>query len=134
MKETEFRVTHSKLIEFYQLIEMRLRFICADLMANEDRGWFDRLDDYEFDPFGKLLNKIKDYQQKKHKVRLSEDDFAKLEDMRKTRNFWVHQCFGRNNRVSFRNGEMRNIELAQKILMDLAEAEEWEEKLTEILK
>lgn len=38
MTEAEFRVKHSELIEYYQLIEMRLKCICADLLADEDRG------------------------------------------------------------------------------------------------
>jgi len=103
-------------------------------MADEDRDWFNRLDDYELDPFGKLLNEIKDYQQKKQKVLLSEDEIAKLKDIRKTRNYWVHQCFGFRDQVSFRKGNVRDPKLAQKILVDLAETEEWEEKLTNIVK
>lgn len=134
MTETEFRVKHSELVEYYQLIEMRLRFICADLMADKDRGWFERLDDYELDPFGTLLKKIKEYQQQKQKTLLTEDDFAKLEDVRKTRNYWVHQCFGLHDQVLFRKGSVRNPMHAQKILMDFDEAVEWDEKLTDILK
>ena len=35
MTEIEFRAKHSELIEYYQLIEMRLRFICATLPVDK---------------------------------------------------------------------------------------------------
>ncbi len=37
MTETEFRVKHSELIEYYQLIEMRLKGICAALLADGEK-------------------------------------------------------------------------------------------------
>ena len=36
MTETEFRINHSKIIQYYQLVEDRLRVICAALLADED--------------------------------------------------------------------------------------------------
>ncbi len=132
MTETDFRVRHSELIEYYQLIEMRLRSICATLLADEDRGWLDRLDDYELDAFGSLLKKIKVIQRQKQKVLLSDDDFEKLDDLRKTRNYWVHQCFGLHNRVGFRNKVVKNPEHIKRIIEDFNEVVEWDEKLTGI--
>ena len=43
MTETEFRFKHSEIIEYYQLIEMRLKGICAALMADGNKGWYERL-------------------------------------------------------------------------------------------
>ena len=111
---------------------MRLRFICASLLANEDRGWFESLEDFELDPFGALLKKIKDIQRQKRIELLTEDDFAKLDDLRKTRNYWVHQCFGLHNNVCFRKGVVSKPEHAKKILLDFDEAVEWDDKLTGI--
>ena len=65
MTESEFRFKHSELIEYYQYIEMRLRFLCADFLADEERNWFERLSDYESDSFGFLLKKIKEIQEQK---------------------------------------------------------------------
>ena len=39
MTETEFRVNHSTIIEYYQYIEMRLKVICAALLSDEERNW-----------------------------------------------------------------------------------------------
>ncbi len=63
---------------------------------------------------------------------LNEDDFSKLDDLRKTRNYWAHQCFGGNQPIVFKNDELKRIEYARKIYSDLNEAIEWEEKLTKI--
>ena len=62
MTETEFRINHSKIIQYYQLIEDRIRAICAALLADEDRNWFDRLDDYETDALGKLIYQVQQIQ------------------------------------------------------------------------
>ena len=134
MTEKEFRVKHSELIEYYQLIEMRLRFICADLLADKERTWFERLDDYESDPFGLLIHKIKEIQSQKQITALTQDDFDSLAELRKTRNYWVHQCFGIHNPITFRNGEVRNKGYADRINADFDNAVEWDEKLTKVLK
>lgn len=65
MTEVEFRVKHSELIEYYQLIEMHLKGICAALDVDKENSWFDKLDDFEADPLGKLLKEIKKLQSKK---------------------------------------------------------------------
>ncbi len=130
MTENDFRFRHSELIEFYQLIEMRLRFICAEFIADEEKGWFDRLDDYEYDSFGLLLKKIKKLQTQKQIDLLIQEDFSTLNEIRKKRNFWVHQCFGLYP-IVFKNGELRHSESGKKLCLDLDEAIEWDEKLTE---
>ena len=58
MTETEFRLRYSELIEYYQYIEERLKYICAQLLADEDKDWFNRLNELESDPFGMLIRKI----------------------------------------------------------------------------
>ncbi len=54
MTESDFRFKHSELIEYYQYIEMHLKAICAGFLADEEKGWFERLSDYETDSFGNL--------------------------------------------------------------------------------
>ncbi len=132
MTETEFRVYHSRLIEYYQLIEMRLKCICAELLADEERGWFERLRDCETDPFGLLIQKTKDIQNQKHIVLLSQDDFKGLKELKEKRNYWAHQCFGGLNPITFSSeGTVKSIWGIQKIISDLEDAMKWDETITE---
>ena len=39
MTENDFRFKHSELIEYYQYIEMRLKAICAAILADEEKSW-----------------------------------------------------------------------------------------------
>ncbi len=134
MTETEFRVKHSELIEYYQLIEMRLKGICAALLADGEKGWIERLGDYEADPFGLLLRRIKELQEQKQVTLFTQEDYAMLDDMRKTRNYWVHQCFGLPNPVIFHKGEVRSLGHKAKLISSLNEAIDWDIKLTEIFR
>lgn len=134
MTETEFRVMHSKIIGYYQLIEMRLKSICAGLLADEERDWFDRLYDFESDPFGLLIRKTKEIQVQKQVNILTQDDFTTLDDLRKTRNYWVHQCFGGSIPVVFsREGKVKRSRYVEKIIFDLDNAVAWDKKLTKII-
>jgi hypothetical protein len=135
MTETDFRVKHSKTIEYYQLIEMRLRFFCADVLADEKRDWFARLDDYEVDPFGKLLRLAREVQAEAGGCWFSEDDFKKLDEIRLERNYWIHQCFGLKDNVTFSTGRapvVRKAEYANRLDLALRDAVEWNEKLTNV--
>lgn len=138
MTETEFRFKHSQLIEYYQYVEMRLRFICAALLADEERTWFERLDDYGADPMGKLIRKLEEIQRSIESEFLSGADIAELNELRANRNYWCHQAFSGDLHVTFRrdavNREMvlRRPEYAKKIADDLNKAIEWDEKLTNV--
>ncbi len=133
MTENEFRIKYCELLEYYQYVEMRLKFICASLLADEEKGWFARLDDFESDPFGALLQKTVEYQKKKNITILSHDDFATLDEMRIKRNYWAHQCFSGHRHVTFKKGELKNQMYANMVISDLNEAIEWDGKLTEKL-
>ncbi len=132
MTETEFRVLHSELIEYYQLIEMRMKGICAALLSDAEKGWFDRLVDYDSDPFGKLIKQIEKLQSQKNNLLLSQDDFKALDDLRKARNYWIHQCFSSLHPVTFRKGNVRWPEFAVRIESDFHTAVDWDERLTEV--
>ncbi len=134
MTENEFRVKYSQLIQYYQYIEMRLKYICAELMADEEKTWFDNLDNLATDPFGLLIGKIKSLQAEKQIEVLSEDIINDLKKLKQTRNYWVHQSFGGNNPIIFRKGEVKNQGYADKLKKDLFDVIEWDEKLTELLR
>jgi len=133
MTEKDFRVLHSELIECYQNIEMRLKGICAAICADEDGNWFQRLDDYELDPLGKMIQEIYAIQDRDHLDLFSSEDYQALSALRQSRNYWVHQCFVSSDlRVVFKNGEVKRMDKAKKISEDLSDARDWEEKLTKI--
>ena len=133
MTETEFRVKHSELIEYYQLMEMRLKTACAGLLADKEKDWFARLSDYESDPFGVLIKKIKEIQQRKNLSLLSDDEFIKLGELREKRNYWAHQCFGGQYPIVFQKGNVKDPKYATKIVDDLDDAIKWDERLTEVV-
>ena len=134
MTEKEFRVMHSELIEYYQLIEWRLGVLCATILADEERNWFERLNDYEYDSFGLLMHKISEIQEQQHLQVLKPTDLKALHDLRKKRNYWVHQCFVDNELPIVFNGrgELKRPHFAKKLKEALRDAIDWDEKLTEV--
>lgn len=130
MTENDFRFKHSELIEYYQYIEMRLKAICAAILADEEKSWIQRLDDYESDSFGTLLKKINEIQEKKQINVLTKDDLSQLDNLRITRNYWAHQCFGGKRPIIFKKEIVNRNEYANKIISDLNDAIAWDEKLT----
>ena len=132
MTETEFRLKYSELIEYYQYIEERLKYICAFLLTDEEKGWLDRLNDIDSDPFGMLVTNIQSLQTQKQVAVLSQKDIDALNEMRITRNYWVHQCFGGLwNSIIFKKDELKDPEHGKRIIKDLSKAIEWDRKLTE---
>jgi len=120
------------LMQYYQLIEFHLRGICAGLLADEDSNWFDRLRDYETDSLGLLVNKIQAIQEQGQLRLFSQEDFNALQELRKKRNYWTHQCFIGGSPVVFPHGKVKRSEHAEKVVRDLEDAMEWEEKITKI--
>ena len=86
---------------------MRLKSICAALLANDDKCWYERLEDYESDAMGKLIRCIWTIQAEKKKELFSKDDFDELDGLRDTRNYWAHECFAGNCPICFKNGEVK---------------------------
>lgn len=134
MTETDFRFKHSELIQYYQLIEMRLKSICAALLADEEKGWYKRLEDYESDSMGGLIRNIWTIQDQKKMNLFSKDDIDVLDNLRNTRNYWAHECFGGEHPVCFKKGEVKNPEHTKRIIFDYETAVEWDEKLADIFK
>ena len=135
MTRSEFHDRHSEIIEYYQYIEMHLRGICAALLSDEDKTWFDQLDEHDTDTMGALINKIQSLQKQKNLEIFSPEDVITLNQIRKCRNYWVHQCFTDPSQrlVTYRRDDtIKNSEIAKRINSDLQIAIEWEEKITKI--
>ena len=132
MTEEEFRINHSKIIEYYQYIEMRLKGICAKLNEDDGRSWYALLMDYDLDPLGRLLKQIRELQNIRSVVLFPEDDLEALDEIRIARNYWVHQCFGGTMPVTFKRGVVKNTNYSERIIADLKTAIEWDEKITKV--
>lgn len=131
MKKAVFYEKYCELIANYQCIEADLKGICASLLADEERGWFDRLEDYESDPLGKMIQEIQSLQAKKNCILFSPEEYEALNTIRQSRNYWVHQCFVGSSHVTFRN-DIVKAPFDKKLTNDLNEAIFWDQKLTEI--
>ena len=94
-------------------------------------GQVDRLEDYESDPLGKMIQEIQSLQVKKNCVLFSPEEFEALNTIRQSRNFWVHQCFVGYSHVTFRNGIVR-APYGEKLATDLNEAIDWDQKIIEV--
>lgn len=133
MTETDFRVQYSELIGHYQFIEIHLKEICAVLLADKDRGWFKRLDDYETDTMGEMIRKLRTVQAQKKVEFFSSADFEALEAFRQRRNYWIHKCFIDDCvTIVFKDGGLKRPQHAKMITDDFLNAQEWNEKLVEI--
>ena len=141
MTETEFRIKHSKLIEYYQLIEFRLKGICSALLADKGRAWLEGIEDYESDPLGKLISEARAIQRQTNDVCFTEDDFTALDNIRKNRNYWCHQCFGGiDDIVVFKKDKSSGDMMvscskhAERLDCDLHNSIKWDKKLTDIFR
>ena len=132
MTETEFRIKHSELIGYYQLIEMRLKGLCARVFTDELDVWIQKMDQYCDDSFGELLVQIRKVQKQTNIFFLSQADLQELDDLRLARNYWVHQCFGGNEPVVFSHHTVKKPENARRLERDLQSAIAWDNKLTEV--
>ena len=134
MTETEFRISHSKIIQYYQLIEDRLRGICAAMLADDDRNWYDRLDDYGTDALGKLIYQVQMIQKNGQFDFLSDEDIEGLHELRKNRNYWCHECFIGDLPITFKNGNVRRPVHCERLAKDFDEAVRWDEKLAAVFR
>ncbi len=132
MTETQFREMHSQVIEYYQCIEIHLKGICASLLAENERDWFPLLANSEADRLGKVIEKIRTLQNQRHVDVFSSEEYDALHEIRKKRNWWVHQCFIDYTHVSFSKGVVKHPHHAEMITLDLQDAKGWDEKIVEI--
>lgn len=148
MATFDFRKTYCELLAYYQYIEMHLRGIYAALLADDERNWFDRLDDYETDPLGIMIQKIESLQAKRPeesvtlieslhleqpKKYFTQSDIEELNSLRQSRNYWVHQCFiGDKPVIIRRDGTVKRQKHAERLENDLKNAIAWDKKITDI--
>lgn len=90
MTFSEFQILHSKVIGCFQLIENDLKWIYALMRKGDVDENFDSLDKTNLGFVIKILKKLDNSDGKPF---LSPDDYNFLNQMRKKRNYWCHQCY-----------------------------------------
>ena len=86
----EFRLLHSKIIEEFQWLEWNLKYKYANLIDGYYPECFDEVADK---PLGKLIEKLKDVENKNHTHYLSDEDYETLRKIKDMRNYWCHTCY-----------------------------------------
>ena len=134
MTEEQFRIKHSELIAYYQYIEFHLKALCADLVTDENKSWFEHLNEYEADSFGAMLRELKGLCLQSRPDLFSEESLNALEALRERRNYWVHQCFIWNPTIVFRKGILKHPVHGRMLETDLRDAIERDERIVEIIR
>jgi len=90
MTRDKFKLIHSELIMQVQCIEHDLKLIYSGMHSG---NFDDNLDMLEKANLGTVIRKLKDLDYSDGHPDLSKQDYALLEQIRKIRNYWCHQCF-----------------------------------------
>lgn len=85
-----FKILHSEIIMYCQLIENDLKWIYAYMHKGDEDDNYDKL---EKTTLGTLVKKLKELDNSDNDLLISNDDYNFLKQMTKKRNFWCHQNF-----------------------------------------
>ena len=125
MTMEKFRMMHSLLIEHYQYIEHHLEGVYALLCG---KSFYEGLEEVETSNIKRLIQEIKRMEQEKSVSIISAADYEKLEDIRKRRNFWCHNCYI-DMVVDVKTGNPKKVEFINKLIADMCDAEQLRESL-----
>ncbi len=90
MTYDEFQQKHSELIMCFQCIEHDIKLVYAGMKE----GDFDEnLDILNKSNLGNTINRLRELDNSDGKPDLSNEDYNLLDQIRKIRNYWCHQCY-----------------------------------------
>lgn len=90
MSIDEFRILHSEVIKFCQLIEDDLKWIYSYMHKGDIEENYNSL---EKTTLGTLVKKLKVLDNSEGELFISNDDYNFLKQMTEKRNYWCHQCY-----------------------------------------
>ena len=98
MTKQEFQIIHSEIIEHFQIIEFNLKKMgallkCLIFKDNSFEKYMDIFSKIENDTIGYLIAELKKLQKEAAVTIFSDFDYELLEKVRKSRNFWCHNCY-----------------------------------------
>lgn len=85
-----FKVLHSEIIMYCQLIENDLKWIYAFMHKGDEDANYEKL---EKTTLGTLVKKLKELDNSDDDLLISNDDYNFLKQMTEKRNFWCHQSY-----------------------------------------
>lgn len=90
MDRDTFKLIHSELIQQVQCTEFNLKRIYA-AMKNGDFN--DNFNDLKNSNLGVIARKLKDLDYSDKLPEFTEGEYKTIDDIRKIRNYWCHQCY-----------------------------------------
>lgn len=90
MNRDTFKLIHSELIQQVQCTEFNLKRIYA-AMKNGDFN--DNFNDLKNSNLGVIARKLKDLDYSDNLPEFTEEEYKTIDDIRKIRNYWCHQCY-----------------------------------------
>lgn len=90
MDRDTFKLIHSELIQQVQCTEFNLKRIYA-AMKNGDFN--DNFNDLKNSNLGVIARKLKDLDYSDKLPEFTEEEYKTIDDIRKIRNYWCHQCY-----------------------------------------
>lgn len=90
MDRDTFKLIHSELIQQVQCTEFNLKRIYA-AMKNGDFN--DNFNDLKNSNLGVIARKLKDLDYSDNLPEFTEEEYKTIDDIRKIRNYWCHQCY-----------------------------------------
>ena len=90
MNRDTFKMIHSELIQQVQCTEFNLKRIYA-AMKNGDFN--DNFNDLKNSNLGVIARKLKDLDYSDKLPEFTEEEYKTIDDIRKIRNYWCHQCY-----------------------------------------
>lgn len=90
MDRDTFKLIHSELIQQVQCTEFNLKRIYA---AMKDGDFNDNFNDLKNSNLGVIARKLEDLDYSDNLPEFTEEEYKTIDDIRKIRNYWCHQCY-----------------------------------------
>lgn len=90
MNFDEFRIKHSDLIHFFQIIEGDLKWIFAIMRKGDLDDNYAKVENLTL---GQIVNNLKTLDKSEGEQYISDSDYNFLKQMTEKRNYWCHVCY-----------------------------------------
>ena len=85
-----FKILHSDMIMYYQIVENDLKLIYAQIFGEDINEAYAEV---EKKPLGAIIKQLKEYDKSTEPQMISDNDYNFLKQMKDNRNFWAHENY-----------------------------------------